>query len=92
MRKKFGISLVSIFGIIWLASLVRYWCCMGYGPPFAGAYGLHLADVASYAISQGLLQTFVIVVAGIVIYFVSRWYNTKRGIDVSMLFKTVPPE
>jgi len=32
------------------------------------------------------------VVVGIGIFFVSRWYHLKRGIDISMAFRELPPE
>ncbi len=32
------------------------------------------------------------VVAGALIYWGSRWYNKKRGIDISLAYKELPPE
>jgi amino acid transporter len=32
------------------------------------------------------------IIAGIVIYFGSSWYNKKRGIDISLAYKELPPE
>jgi len=32
------------------------------------------------------------VVAGVAIYFGSKWYNGKRGIDISLAYKELPPE
>jgi amino acid transporter len=34
----------------------------------------------------------VAAIAGVVIYFVSKWYHKKRGIDISLTFKELPPE
>jgi amino acid transporter len=31
-------------------------------------------------------------IAGVVIYFASSWYNKKRGIDISLAYKELPPE
>jgi amino acid transporter len=31
-------------------------------------------------------------VAGVVIYGLSKWYHAKRGIDISLSFKEIPPE
>jgi len=31
-------------------------------------------------------------IAGLLLYFGSKWYNGKRGIDVSLAFKEIPPE
>jgi hypothetical protein len=32
------------------------------------------------------------VAAGAIIYFASKWYNSKRGIDISLAYKELPPE
>jgi glutamate:GABA antiporter len=32
------------------------------------------------------------IVAGILLYFGSKWYNKKRGIDISLAYKELPPE
>jgi amino acid transporter len=90
MRKKFGIPLVAIFGIVWLAFIIPGYTFFMVWPMIQGAAGM--TNVVSYAISQGLLTFVVILIAGVVIYFASRWYNTKHGIDMSLLFKSVPPE
>jgi hypothetical protein len=41
-----------------------------------------------------LTYTFIAVsvVAGAVIYYASKWYNAKRGIDISLAYKELPPE
>ncbi len=31
-------------------------------------------------------------VVGLLLYFGSKWYNGKRGIDISLAFKEIPPE
>ena len=41
-----------------------------------------------------LTETFLVVtfVAGALIYLVSKWYNGKKGIDISLAYKELPPE
>ncbi len=41
-----------------------------------------------------LTYLFIIgsLVAGILIYYGSKWYNMKRGIDISLAYKELPPE
>jgi len=90
LKKKFGIPLVAIFGIIWLAFIIPAYILFMVWPLITGVAGV--TDVVTYAISQGLVTFVVILVVGAVIYFVSRWYNAKRGIDMGLLFKSVPPE
>jgi amino acid transporter len=40
----------------------------------------------SYPISAG------IAIAGLVIYYISKWYRKKQGIDLETVFKTIPPD
>jgi len=92
MRKKFGIPLVSMFGIVWLLFAVPIYYLYVVWPLVAGAYGLHMTQFVVFAESQGIVTFVVIVLAGTVIYYVSRWYNARHGIDMDLVFKTVPPE
>ncbi|MGA2460095.1 MAG: hypothetical protein ABSF82_01580 [Candidatus Bathyarchaeia archaeon] len=92
MRKKFGIPLISILGIIWLVFVIPVFFLYVIWPLLATAYGVHLADVITFAVSQGWTTFAAITIAGIIIYYAARWYNAKRGIDLSLLFKSVPPE
>jgi len=90
MRRKYGLPLITIFGVVWLAFIIpAYTLFMGW-PLISGASGM--TNVVSYAINQGLVTFVVILVAGVVIYYLSRWYNAKHGIDMGLLFKSVPPE
>jgi amino acid transporter len=92
MRKKFGIPLIAIFGVVWLAFIVSAYSMFCIWPLIGSAASLHAADVITFAISQGVFSFVIVFVAGIVVYFVSKWYNRSRGIDMDLLFKTIPPE
>jgi amino acid transporter len=92
MRKKFGIPLVSILGIISILFTVAVYFMYAVWPLFSGAYGLHGAEVIDYAMSTGSSTFVIVVVAGIILYYASRWYNARHGIDMSLLYKSVPPE
>jgi basic amino acid/polyamine antiporter, APA family len=41
---------------------------------------------------DGLIAVAVIFLVGYPIYFVSRWVNRRRGIDLSLAFRELPPE
>jgi hypothetical protein len=45
-----------------------------------------------WAISTGLIVTAAFIVAGLIIYFVVRWWNIKRGIKFDEIYKLIPPE
>jgi amino acid transporter len=92
MKKSFGVPLVTILGVIWVCFSVPVFLLYAFWPIVGQALGAHLIGVFDVALSSGLLLFVGIVVAGIVIYYASKWYNNRKGIDMEMLFKTVPPE
>jgi hypothetical protein len=61
-------------------------------PIIGAAYGSNTIGTLNVALSTGLVLFVSITAAGIVVYYLSQWYNKRHGIDVSLLFKTVPPE
>jgi APA family basic amino acid/polyamine antiporter len=75
---------------LWLAFIIPFYLwagVIGSVPPMTP--GL---SVTEYALSTGLLATFVVIVAGIIFYLVAHWYNLKQGIDLKQLFQRIPPE
>ena len=94
MRKKVGgLHLISVIGIIWLIFIIPAFGLFMAWPIIAGASGLSsISGAVTYAISQGVGTLVAVMLVGVAIYWLSRWYNAKRGIDMSLLFKSVPPE
>jgi APA family basic amino acid/polyamine antiporter len=92
MRKTYGLPLITILGIIWICFSVPTYFLYVVWPIFSEAYGEHIMGVFNVALSTGLLLYVGITVAGIAIYYLSKWYNKRKGIDMDLLFKTVPPE
>jgi len=77
-----GIPVLSIIAFLALALLV--WVCT--------SYFTNTAFTASYGITSTML-VFVsaIWVAGIAIFYASRAYHKRHGIDLSIAFKQIPP-
>ncbi|HUK49964.1 MAG TPA: amino acid permease [Terriglobales bacterium] len=92
MRKNFGIPVISILGIIWLCFAIPVFFLYAFWPIIGAAYGSNVIGVLNVALTTGLVLFVSITIAGIVVYFLSQWYNKRHGIDMSLLFKTVPPE
>lgn len=40
----------------------------------------------------GVISICIIAFTGIPVYFISRWVNRKRGVDITMAFRELPPE
>jgi amino acid transporter len=77
-----GIPVISIISFLALALLA--WV--------ATSYFTNVAFMASYGITSTML-VFVLGIwlSAIIIFFVSRAYNKRRGIDLSIAFKQIPP-
>jgi hypothetical protein len=45
-----------------------------------------------YTMSSGLGVTCLVILLGIIIYVAVRAINAKRGIDMHLIFKSIPPE
>jgi amino acid transporter len=63
----------------------------------AGVFGFvsyqYLANTSFTSINS-LTETFLVAtfIAGALIYITSKWYNAKKGIDISLAYKELPPE
>jgi APA family basic amino acid/polyamine antiporter len=76
--------------VLWLIIIIPFYIfagIIGSVPPLTP--GLSFVD---YAMSTGLIATAVTILIGIVLYFIIRWYNKRRGIDFKQIFQTIPPE
>jgi amino acid transporter len=77
-------------GILWIAIMVPFYGLggiVGSVPPISP--GINMWE---WAISTGLIVTAAFIVAGLIIYFVVRWWNIKRGIKFDEIYKLIPPE
>jgi APA family basic amino acid/polyamine antiporter len=92
MRRTYGLPLITILGIIWICFSVPVYVLYALWPIFSAAYGAHIIGVMDVALSTGLVLYVGITAAGIVLYYVAKWYNRRHGIDTDLIFRTVPPE
>jgi len=75
-----GIPLLSIAGLA--TAIVAFW----------GAYSMASAPALGELSTVSLIFNIAILLASIPVYIVAYWYNkTKLGIDLSLLFKEIPP-
>jgi hypothetical protein len=80
MRKKIaGVPFISVIAAITAVIL------------FYAAYAVAMNPLLS-SNAQAAAELFgSIFILGIVIYYVSKWYNNRQGIDISLIFKEIPP-
>jgi len=77
-----GIPVLSIVSLLSLVFMV--WT--------GTSYFTNPAYMTSFGITQTMIVCTVLIYAvGIAIYFISRAYNKRRGIDLAMAFRQIPP-
>ncbi len=89
--KFLGLPRLVWYGIVWLIFIVPvYAAAFGY-PVYQG---LQKSGTAYLSLSNasGVGVALILIVVGIVIYFVMRLVNTSRGINVKMIFQELPPD
>jgi len=80
MRKKFGMPVISWVGLITAIILFYAAYAVAVNPLLTGT----AAPLTAYLFG-GLF------VLGIIIYYVAKGYHARQGIDLSLVFKEVPP-
>jgi amino acid transporter len=76
--------------VLWLIMIVPFYAFAGFASSIpTNAPGNSLWQ---YAMSTGLSATLFAILAGITIYIIARAYNIRRGIDVGLIYKSIPPE
>ncbi|HYK28594.1 MAG TPA: amino acid permease [Streptosporangiaceae bacterium] len=83
---------LPVMGVLWLAfGAIVYWYA-GIDLIIKAVKGLTGSQVTTYLNTSGVTFTLAVIVIGIVIYFIRDVQNRVRGIDLSLLYKTVPPD
>ncbi len=80
-RKIAGIPLLSIIGLI---------TTIGFG--VVGYIAFTSTVVNSVPVNVTAEVSGVMIILGFAIYYASKWYHRREGIDVSMALKQIPPE
>lgn len=76
-----GVPLMTLIGIITFAYLL-WMIYASYAYPAVGGY-----------ITSATVETFLsVVIAGIVIYYVAKYYRKRSGLDLALVYKSIPPE
>ena len=76
--------------ILWVIFIVPFYVFAGFigsVPPLTSR-----ESIWQYASSSGLILTGLVVLAGLLVFGVARAYNLRRGIDIGLISKSIPPE
>jgi amino acid transporter len=80
MRKRVGIPVISWVGL--LTAIIMFYA----------AYGVAVNPLLTPVTAPLTAELFIgVFILGLVIYYVAKWYHNREGIDISLVFKEVPP-
>jgi len=82
LRSKIGgVPLLSIIGLITTV-----------GFAYVGYIGFTSVVVNSVPVNVTFETVALIIILGFAIYYLSKWYHKREGLDVSMALREIPPE
>jgi amino acid transporter len=92
-KKNFlGAPVMVWLGAIWLAYLVPVFALANLWTPIHTMLQMESPVLLNYAFSTGLILVVAGVFFGTLYYLARRYYLSKQGIDVKMIFNAIPPE
>ena len=89
--KFLGLPRLVWYGIVWLIFIVPVYVA-AFGYPVYHNLQTSGTSYLSLSNASGVGVALIVVVVGIVVYFVMRLVNTSRGINVKMIFQELPPD
>jgi amino acid transporter len=90
VKKIAGLPAISWVALLWLVFAIPTFGVFVFYPIITSAAAS--SSILSYASSSGVLFSIVIFVLTGIGFYVAKGYNAKRGVDVGLIFKTIPPE
>jgi APA family basic amino acid/polyamine antiporter len=92
-KGKIGpVPVVALIGLVWLIIIVPVYILSAFQPILATILQTPGQELWSYSTNSGITLSVVIILVGAALYFVSKAYQKHRGVDVDLIFKTIPPE
>lgn len=92
-KRFLGLPRLVWFGILWLVFIVPVYAAAFVYPVIQGFQNQGGAYLSlSSTNTSGIGWALVFLLIGIVIYFVMRFVNTSRGINVKMIYQELPPD
>jgi APA family basic amino acid/polyamine antiporter len=91
-RKIASVPAVALVGLLWLVIIIPVYVISAFQPILSAIIATPSEELWTYSTSSGLTLTALILIIGAVLYFVFKAYQRQRGVDVDLIFKTIPPE
>jgi len=90
-QKVGGVALITILGAVWLCYVLPIFGLSLFYPILSSLTNANIGALAFLG-SSGILFFLMVVIAGTAVYFLIRRWNRRRGIDLDMIFSTIPPD
>jgi len=88
-----GLPRLVWYGIIWLIFIVPVYLAAFVWPVIQSIQSFKSSsDFISYSNTSGVGWAILLVVIGIVIYYIMKAVNNRQGIDTRMMFQELPPD
>jgi hypothetical protein len=91
-KKALGLPRLAWAGIVYLCFLIPIYVGVEFWPLISALTTIQISGFFGYIFSTGILLVGFFLLVGTVWYFTALWLQKRRGIDVEMLFKSIPPE
>ena len=92
-KRFLGLPRLVWFGILWLIFILPVYAAAFVYPVIQGIQNQGGAYLSlSSTNTSGIGWALVFLVVGIIIFFVMRFINTSRGINVKMIYQELPPD
>ena len=91
--KFLGLPRLVWCGILWLIFIVPVYLASFVWPLIQSVISFKSAsDFLTYSNTSGIGLALIIIVVGIIIYFVMKVINNSHGINTKMMFQELPPD
>lgn len=91
-KRLMGLPRLAWFGSLYICFLVPMYAVVEFWPLASAFMSTPITGFMNYVFSTGVLLVIFFLIAGTVWYFAALQIQKRRGIDVEMLFKSIPPE
>jgi amino acid transporter len=91
-RNFLGLPRLVWYGIVWLIFIIPVYLAAGVWPVIKAILANGASEFITFNSTDGVALSLVVIVVGIIIYFVMKAVNTSSGINTKMMFHELPPD
>lgn len=85
-------SALPVLGAVWLVFTVTLYWFAGINPIVSAITTPSEEGTLNYLNRTGITFTFIVFLAGMLVYMIGAWWNRSRGVDRGLMYKQLPPD